>query len=195
MPKGGTITFPVEPRAVLGAADWLLRRDPYAPETMSIVLASLDPKTRKARAVEHWQKVSDATLLMLGWLHRRNRIASPDVKTNITLPREMVQWLGGFDAPRLRGGIFGSSAARTPRAGSMTAPAELFFFRCRVAGNRKMGRPRLTPDQAARRLQHDTELAESTVWRLTARSAQTDIARLSGLLATLKACKTPNFSE
>lgn len=186
MPKGGTVTFEIEPRAVLEAAGWLLKRDPYAPDKQSIVIAALDPEDRKRREAEHWQRVSDATTLLIGWLRRRNRIGAPDKRANLCLPREIANWLAGFERPRAsRGGIFGSAARSVPRTDSMPVPAELFFLRCRLASTKRMGRPRLTPDQAGKRLAIDTEMADSSFYRLAARRDGGDLAKLSGLLASL----------
>lgn len=186
MPKGGTVTFEIEPRAVLEAVGWLLKRDPYAAGKQSIVIAALAPDDRERREAEHWRRVSEAATLLIGWLRRRKRTATPDHKSNICLPRETANWLAGFERPRIsRGGIFGSSAPRVFSADAMPRPAELFFLRCRMACTKKMGRPRLTPDQAAKRLAHDTEMADSSFYRLAAREKRNDLATLSSLLASL----------
>jgi len=191
MPKGGTLTFPVEPQGVLDATGYLLRRDPYAPDTLAPFIAAMDPELRKAKEVEYWHRVADATMLMLGWLNRRNRLAKPYTKVNICLPRETVTWLGGFDLPKLsRGGLFGASS---PAQSIRSQAADIFFFRCRMASSRKMGRPRLTPDQAAKRLQQDAEMADSTYWRMAARSGEQDHAQLSALLAKLIGKKLPTL--
>lgn len=194
MPKGDTVTFEIEPRAVLDAADWLLNRDPYRAENQSLLIASLSPETREAYEAEHWERVNEAIPLLLGWLQRRNRYATPDKKMNICLPRSVVKWLAGFDRPRIpRGGIFGASVRPSARSVSMRGPAEVFFFRCLVATSRRMGRPRLTPDQAAKRLAAHAEMADSTMWRLTARSSGNDQSRLASLMAQIAKAKTPDL--
>jgi len=97
----------------------------------------------------------------LGWLGRRRRMETPTEKHRLCMDRRVVKWLGRFDRPR-PGGLFATK--RNPLA--MTAVAEYFFFRCRLAANRPMGRPRYTADQIAKKLKVETDLADSTFYRL-----------------------------
>ena len=196
MPKGNTVTFEIEPRAVAVAAHWLFHHDPYAPGRQGLFIASLTEQQRAERQAEYQLKVQKAVRRLVKWLERNEweRLEKPTETFNLCLPREMTKWLGSFEpaSPR-RGGIFGSSARVGRLPASMPEEAARFFFRCRLASSRKMGRPRLTPDQAARRLDHDKLMADSSWHRLVARRDGKDAVNLAALLSQMTIKKPPDF--
>lgn len=166
MPKAGTVTFDIEPLAVIQALTWLIGHNPYRKETMGIMIAALTPEQRAERETAFLKQGNDAADVLLAWLRRRKRIATPLQKQALCLDRPMADWLAKFDRPRL--GVFGDA-----RSSSMTLPAEYFFLRCRVAVTRKMGRPRITPDQAAKRLAADeVAMSDRSFYRMLKRESE-----------------------
>lgn len=193
MPKGGTVTFRVEPRAVIEAVLWLRDRDPFAPGREGILIVCLTDEEKDARKAKHWGMVAEAERILIKWLRRGGRFAKENEPANLCLPKDLAKWLAGFTPPSARrGGLFGSAGrAKVPPSG-MPVAAELFFFRCQVATTRRMGRPRQTPDQAARRLDAEQNMADSSWHRLTNRRDGKETQTLAGLLARLS-IKTPDF--
>lgn len=166
MPKSGTVTFEIEPLAVLEGLSWLLSHNPYRKEKMGILVSALSPEEREEREASFLKRGNDAANILLSWLRRRQRLKTPIKKVPLCIERSLADWLASFDRSRL--GIFGQS-----RSSSMTLPAEYFFLRCRVAVTRRMGRPRITPDQAARKLAEDTDaMSDRSFYRLMKREAE-----------------------
>lgn len=188
MPKKDTITFEVEPAAVLEAAEWLIKHDPFS---RSIMTASLTPEQRLARETEYLTRVNRTAEQMIGWLRRRNRLKSPMVRTRLCLDRDLVAWMANFDRTR---GLFGSSAKSTIPVG-----AQYFFSRCKIESSRRVGRPRMSPQEAHLRIMSDlpSNIPHSTYYRLTARQSEGFARRsndLSGLLR-LAASREPKTPE
>jgi hypothetical protein len=189
MPKGGTVTFEIEPLAVLKAAGWLLDYQPYGAHASGLMLAALTPEELEAKA-ELWQRqVAEVTKQLLGWVRRRKRIERYTEPMPLCLDRELVVWLGNY-APSASGGLFGSSSRKPPRLLAPKDPAAEHFFRaCRKATTRPMGRPKLSRAVVAERLVDTEKLSSTTLWRMLKIDEQR-LPDITGLLATIGK-KTP----
>lgn len=187
MPKGGTVTFEIEPLAVLKAAGWLLDYQPYGAHASGLMLAALTPEELEAKAGVWQRQVAEVSGKLLRWVRRGRRIERYAEPMPLCLDRETVAWLANY-APSTNGGLFGSS--HRPRLLAPKDPAADHFFRaCRKATSRRTGRPRLSRAEVAERLVHTEKLSATTLWRMLKIDEQR-IPDLGGLLASL-ANKTP----
>lgn len=179
MPKGGTVTFEVEPAAVAAAVQWIVQQDPFS---RSIFIDALSPQDRLAREHEYLQRVNRTAAALIGWLQRRKRLQKPMERAALCIDRDLAKWMADFEAPR---GLFGSTA-RAARSNRPVA-VQYFFSRCASAISRPRGRPRITPDEASRRLREKlpSEIPSTSYARLIAREAE-GLAH-PGVLASLLA--------
>lgn len=189
MPKGGTVTFDVEPQAVLEAVGWLLDYDPYEAHAPSLLMPILTPEQRASRQIAWEHQVGKAARPLVKWLKRTKRYERPFERMPLCLDREITQWLANY-APSANGGLFGSSARKPPaHKAPKSAAALLFFSLCRKASNRRMGRPRLSSAKVDERLVETSNLSTTTLWRMMKR-AEKRAPDIGALLAAYTS-KTP----
>ena len=189
MPKGGTVTFEVEPAAVFIAVRWLVEHDPFS---RSVFIDALLPEDRAAREKEYLARVTRAARVLIGWLKRRKRMERDMERMPLNIDRDLAEWMATFDRSRQRG-MFGQR-----KTSSVPIGAEYFFTRCANAVNRRAGRPRITPLEASQRLAEKlpSEIPTSSHYRLMAREAEglSTTNALNGLL-TAAAQRTPKTPE
>ena len=180
MPKGGTVTFEVQPFAVIEAVDWLLSYDPFGAHA-ALPLSNFAAGSH-AEGQAAWQmRVADACRPLVKWLKRGKRYERPFQKTPLCLDREIARWLGNY-APARNGGLFGNSSRKSPSHKAPKSAAALYFFSaCRSATTRRMGRPRLSRREIDERANDTAKLANTTAWRMVKLSEQR-LPNIEGLL-------------
>lgn len=165
------------------AVGWLLKYEPNAKHASGL-LVILTPEQEAARDRAWRNKVAASTLPLLAWLGRRKRLEQAYTAMPICLDRALVQWLAEF-APSANGGIFGQARA-IPRKAAMPDGVRHFFFACRAAVAKRVGRPRITAAKAEDRLRSSSSnMKPTTLWRM-AKVANNRLPNAEGLLAAYR---------
>ena len=189
MPKGGTVTFEVEPAAVYVAVKWLVEHDPV---NRSLFFDALNPDAQKAREEEYLARMTRAAKALIGWLKRRKRMERDMERMPLNIDRDVAKWMTIFDKSRERAFLGARPTLDVPIG------AQYFFTCCTNAVNRRPGRPRISPLEASQRLAEKlaSEIPTSSHYRLMAREAEglRDTNALNGLL-TAAAERTPKNSR